>query len=101
MNWYKKAKLIDKKHVNDIHNITVKCMYCYRWATHPQEEKIDRDSYIWKKDEELDKQEYEIAKESLLTTNVSSAICPHCWKILKKHNNNINPHKVRELSLKE
>ena len=101
MNWYKTAKLIDKRHHTETSEVTIKCMYCHRWATHPENEKTDRDSYVWKKDEELDQEEHVLAGQSLLSSNVSSAICPKCYKILQDHNNHIDPNKVKELSLKE
>lgn len=99
MNWYKTSKLIDKKAPTDEKSIVISCQYCHRFATHPEDETAGRDSYTWKKYDELDPEEYFAVKKSLLDFNVSHGICPHCWKILEEHKHNITPNKVRALSL--
>ena len=100
MNWYKKGKLIDKRAPTDESPATIACMYCGRWATHPENESAIREEYIWKRPEELDFDENHEAKKTLITGDVSSAICPSCDEILKEHNYNISPSRVKELSFK-
>jgi len=98
MNWYKKAKLVNKKSPDDEGDITVCCMYCHRWATHPVNEDVPREEYEWKIPKDLDEEEDYMARKTLENNDVSSSICPVCFRILKE-NRNIKPSQVGELSL--
>jgi len=101
MNWYKKSKLIDKDPSKES-VINTTCSYCHRWATHPFDEHSD--NIAWKKFEDLDEDEKEMAsfiskQPFSKELGLSHGICPYCNDILIKYDYNIDPSKVGEMSL--
>lgn len=84
MNWYKKALLIDKRGPGDMNRISVLCSYCGRWATHPNNERVEKRNYVWKRPEQMDSEEKYEADLSLRNLSVSHGICPYCVSILKE-----------------
>lgn len=104
LNWYKKSKLIDKNHTAE-KNMNSQCMYCKRWATHPQNVKAGREEIIWKTYDQLDIEEREgvdMAKKNM--SDVSHGICQYCMDVINKLKsdnikNPLDPDYIRDLSL--
>ena len=90
MNWYKKARLIDKEkvHKSEEQNqiMPLMCAYCQKWATHPLDPgSVNRNEYIWKTEEELlkdpsDKMDLDQVKRDIAEgrSNISHGYCPEC-----------------------
>ena len=106
MNWYKQSKLIDLKHHTDPKDINAKCMYCNRWATHPNNQKAGREGAIWKTEEELNPEEHQEVNKTKNNINyVSHGVCEYCRNVLEEIKNrgeepfDFNPQYIKELSL--
>lgn len=102
MNWYKKAKLIDKKAPTDINSIHLTCQYCGRWATHSYNVQANKDEYVWKRPEQLDLEEKRQMNKSYSLMGISHGICPYCMEILERSAENIfnmSPQEIRNESL--
>jgi len=88
MNWYKIAKLIDKKHHTDKNSIFSQCCYCKRWATQGELGVPE-----WKVN--LDPEE----RSSSTQGKVSHGVCPICWSIIEKYGFKTDAEQIAKMSL--
>jgi len=105
-DWYKESKLVDKAQLEDrkIHTV---CQYCDRWATHPVDEKANKQEYVWKTVDEMDSGEkieakniHQIEKNDPFGySGISHGICDICWNILEEGGFHMNPSEIRQKSL--
>ena len=109
MNWYRKAKLIDKS-MNSTRQspkspkIHAVCQYCKKWATNPNEFNDNPSEYVWKLEKDFDNEEMIQMQEAIKgmeTEEVvpSHGICPICMDILKKNNYSMDINEVTRISL--
>ena len=101
MNWYKKAKIINKsKSTEDTINLS--CMYCNRFATHPTNEKAKEDEHEWKTLEEMNTEENTNSRDNYKKMKVSHGICPICTKIINSlWDKGINPFRLKPKEITE
>ena len=92
-NWYKKAKLVDAgESSGDNAKNHPSCMVCGRFATHPTQEKVDPNQYVWKKQVELDEEELEASRwagdvdaAEKYKRAITHNLCPICLKVMYKY----------------
>jgi hypothetical protein len=95
MNWYKKAKLIDKDPSEKVMNL--QCAWCKRFAIHNIDDPSDPKP-VWKLLEELTAEEQNEAQLSLKAMvdlkderGISHGLCPECFQKTLEEVKKLNP----------
>ena len=99
MNWYKRAKLINKNKEIEGRPLPLQCSYCKRWSTYPEDINGTKKDMDWKKQEELSPEEKADVERALGQRNVSHGICDYCYNILEENSYELDPKIIKEISL--